>query len=303
MEDITLLKKKENNFILKLSFYIIGFGLFILFGYFFLLPINKNMDVIIHVSPNDSLIEVANELKDNGVIKSSLILRLFIYTFYGDKHIGTGDYMFSKNTNPLAVSIQLLTGRHKISPIKVTIIEGSTNNEIIDLLSNKLNNFNKDSFLSDERVKQGYLFPDTYFFYPLTTTDEIINSLTLNFKKRISSLQNEINLSKEDLSDIIIMASIIEKEAKGKEDSFIISGILWKRIKLGMPLQVDIAPITYKELGLPNIPINNPGLLAITSALKPQESTYLYYLHDKNGQIHYATDFKGHRNNIEKYLK
>ena len=99
------------------------------------------------------------------------------------------------------------------------------------------------------------------------------------------------------------MASIIEREAKGDIDRGIISGILWKRISLGMPLQVDAVPDTYKTKGLPESPIGNPGLESIKVAIYPQKSSYLYYLHDKNGVAHYAKTFSEHDNNINKYLK
>jgi UPF0755 protein len=70
-----------------------------------------------------------------------------------------------------------------------------------------------------------------------------------------------------------------------------------------MPLQVDAMPDTYKNKGLPNSPIGNPGLKAIEAAIHPQTSPYLYYLHDKNGNIYYAKTFTEHEVNIKKYLK
>ncbi|MFA6999728.1 MAG: endolytic transglycosylase MltG [Candidatus Paceibacterota bacterium] len=197
----------------------------------------------------------------------------------------------------------VIKGDHKIDQIKITFIEGSTNEDIIKLLSDKIPNFNKDAFLNDPRSKQGYLFPDTYFFFPFATPDEILKAMTLNFTKKVSLLDQDIKSSGKSLEDIIIMASILEKEASGKEDIGIISGILWKRIKLGIPLQVDIAPTTYKEIGLPEKPINNPGLRAIKAAINPIETPYLFYLHDKDGRVHYAVNFNEHKSNIVKYLK
>ena len=99
------------------------------------------------------------------------------------------------------------------------------------------------------------------------------------------------------------MASILEGEANGKEDIYIISGILWKRINLGMPLQVDVDKSTYKEKGLPSEPLNNPGLLAIKAAMAPESSVYLYYLHDEDGVVHFARSFEEHKKNINDYLK
>lgn len=197
----------------------------------------------------------------------------------------------------------IMRERNKVDQIKITFIEGSTNEDIVRLLSEKVPSFNKDAFLNDPRSKQGYLFPDTYFFFPFTTGDEVLNMMTLNFTKRVSPLDQDIKSSDKSLKDIIIMASILEKEASGKEDIGIISGILWKRIKLGIPLQVDIAPTTYKESGLPEKPINNPGLRAIKAAINPIETPYLFYLHDKDGRVHYAVNFNEHKINIAKYLK
>jgi UPF0755 protein len=99
------------------------------------------------------------------------------------------------------------------------------------------------------------------------------------------------------------MASILEGEANGNLDAPTISGILWKRISLGMPLQVDVDKKTYREKGLPQNPLNNPGLVSIKAAIKPEKSNYLYYLHDKGGIVHYAVTFEEHKQNINKYLK
>ena len=103
--------------------------------------------------------------------------------------------------------------------------------------------------------------------------------------------------------DIIIMASIIEEEAKGDADRAYISGILWKRLSINMALQVDAAKETYQNRGLPEKPIVSPGLKAIKAAIHPQNSSYLYYLHDKEGGVHFAKSFAEHINNKTKFLK
>jgi UPF0755 protein len=121
------------------------------------------------------------------------------------------------------------------------------------------------------------------------------------------------------------MASILEAEARTTETRKIISGILWKRMEIGMPLQVD-APFqyiigkntfqlttndlkfdspynTYKYKGLPPGPIGNPGLDAISATVNPIKTNYLYYLSDVRGNMHYAKTFAEHVINKEKYLK
>ena len=122
------------------------------------------------------------------------------------------------------------------------------------------------------------------------------------------------------------MASIIEREATGNQEEMqIVSGILWKRIREGMRLQVD-APFmytlgkrsdeltlkdlasdspynTYRKKGLTPTPIGNPGIQAIYAALNPIESSYYFYLHDSRGTIHYAKDHDGHIRNKNQYLR
>ena len=124
-----------------------------------------------------------------------------------------------------------------------------------------------------------------------------------NIKPKIASIFDTIKASGQDTLALIIMASILEEEANGVDSPAVISGILWNRIKIGMPLQVDAVPSTYKTKGLPKAPVSNPGLAAIESAWKPKESKYLYYLHDKEGNIYFAKTFDEHRQNIRKYLK
>ncbi len=99
------------------------------------------------------------------------------------------------------------------------------------------------------------------------------------------------------------MASLLEKEAPDTLNRQIISGILWKRLSLGMPLQVDVDRDTYLHKGLPLGPITNPGLDAILAAATPTTTPYLYYLSDKDGKFHYSKTFDQQLANQRKYLK
>ncbi len=295
-------KKKTSVFPYVLDF-ILLIGVFLIFFHYVFSAPSRERDVTIHITSNESLDKVAKDLKDFKIIRYPVAFKIFITILSLDKHIQNGDYLFSKEDNLFSVTWQIIKANHKVSKVKVTFTEGMTNEDMANVLSDKISSFRRDLFLSDPRSKEGYLFPDTYFFYPLSTTDEILNEMSSDFNKRIAPLNLEIKSSGKNLSQIITMASILEKEAKGKNDSSIISGILWKRIKLGMPLQVDAAPVTYKRSDLPDSPIGNPGLLAINSALHPTPSPYLFYLHDSSGQVHYAEDFSEHRSNIAHYLK
>ena len=144
-----------------------------------------------------------------------------------------------------------------------------------------------------------------------------------NFNKKVEKL-NLTLLSDNELNKIVTMASLIEKEAGNNEEMPFISGILSNRLKKNMPLQVDASFIyllgkkssdltkddlkidspynTYVNKGLPPGPINNPGMNAILASLNPAKTPYYFYLHDKDGIIHYAKTFEEHKINKRKYL-
>lgn len=310
MDDITPEIKKSSFFrshkVLYLVFLIFFFCIFIYYS-LSAPPANRsiinNQGVTIHISKNESLSQVALELEEKGIIKYDFALKAFVTLFGSADKVPRGDYLF-KETKPVwTVAWMLARGNHNIDPLKITFREGIKIEDMAELLSSKLPAFRKDIFLSDERTKQGYLFPDTYFFFPMTTSDEIIDEMSQNFKKRISTLEDEIKKSGHSLDDIITMASIVELEADGTNDAPTIAGILWKRINKRMPLQVDAAPVTYKTLGLPDAPIANPGMVSIKATLEPKNSPYLFYLHDKSGMVHYAITYDEHKNNINRYLR
>jgi len=292
--------KRLKNLILNIF---LALGFVSVFIYYFLSAPALNKDVIIHIPKGESINNISTQLENNRAIRNSLTLKIFVKFLSLDKGVITGDYLIKKQSPVWVIAWQISHGRHNIKPIKVTIREGLTNEQIAILLADKLAGFRKDLFLEEVNGKQGYLFPDTYFFFPLDTSSEIVEKLSDNFNIRIKEVSNDLKLSGKNLSDTIIMASILEGEASGENDISIISGILWKRISIGMPLQVDIDKRTYINKGLPIEPLNNPGLLSIRGAINIENSPYLYYIHDKNGNVHYASSFEEHKSNINKYLK
>jgi len=269
----------------------------------FLAPSKSNDSIMIHVVKNESITTIASQLKEDNAINSSTTLKILIKFFNSSGKIARGDYKFDPHESVLHIALQIAQSHHNVDPIRVTFKEGATNTEMASTLTKDLPNFDSASFLALVNGKQGYLFPDTYFFFPLSTPEEIVETLSGNFDTQIAPLKAEIASSGKPESDIIIMASIIEKEAHGQDDNGLISGILWKRIANGMPLQVDAAPSTYKQKGLPLQPISNPGIQAIEASLHPIASPYLFYLHDKNGMVHFATTYSEHERNIARYLQ
>ncbi|PIP73278.1 MAG: hypothetical protein COW88_02715 [Candidatus Lloydbacteria bacterium CG22_combo_CG10-13_8_21_14_all_47_15] len=146
-----------------------------------------------------------------------------------------------------------------------------------------------------------------------------------NFIEKISTTAPAIKDFGESVHDVVVMASLLEKEARTMETREVIAGILWKRLKDGMPLQVDaVFPYingkntfqlsledlqvdhpynTYTRKGLPPGPIANPGLDAIIAAINPEDTPYYFYLSDKEGMMHYARTFDGHLANKARYLR
>ncbi len=228
------------------------------------------------------------------------MFEMFMIMYGGEKHLVASDYLLEGRLPAYEIARRMERGESHLAPVKVVIPEGFDDSQIAEAFGSRLSLFDKTKFL--KTAKEGYLFPDTYFFFTHSDEADVLKSMTDNFARKLSSIKPEIVSSGKSEKDIINMASIIEHESNGNERG-IISGILWKRISLGIALQVDAAPETYKSRGLPKEPICNPGIEAIKAAIHPVNSPYLYYLHDKDGNIHYAKSFAEHKANISKYLK
>lgn len=277
------------------------------------------------IDRGQTLFSVSQELFDDGVIKSKRAFEIAMITIGSEKNISDGEYFFSERMTVIEVAMRISGKQFGIDKKQVTFPEGFTVVEMANRLVSVFPDFDRELFLLLAKDDQGFLFPDTYGFFPSLAPDIVVTTLKRNFEKRIASIENEFAQSKFTREEIVTMASIIEKEARGENDREVISGILWKRIEIGMPLQVD-APFlfllgkqssdltlkdlamdspfnTYRYKGLPPAPINNPGLASIKAALNPKASPYLYYLHDADGGIHYASTYKEHQANIKKYLK
>ncbi|MBI2024314.1 endolytic transglycosylase MltG [Candidatus Giovannonibacteria bacterium] len=246
-------------------------------------------------------------------MKISNILKIFIFIFIAAILAGTYLVLTRKPVIRIAETV------------RVTIPEGYNVRQIAAALEDA-GLFSSEDFLAKAEIEEGFLFPDTYEFYKETTPTNVINKMKENFSDKVlSRIEKVLREKDKKLSEIIIMSSILEKEAALEKDWKIISGILWKRIDAKMPLQVDASLTyvtgkpssdltdgdlamdspynTYKNLGLPASAISNPGLGAIEAALNPEKTSYWFYLSDKEGEIHYAKTFEEHKLNKNKYLR
>jgi UPF0755 protein len=281
--------------------------IFCSYFFFFKAPKNFPENAIKNIEVGTTLRSLSFDLKKEGYINSRMAFESFVILYGGERHIQPGDFLFKNKLPVFELARRISLGIRGLDPLRITIPEGYNSLEISEVFDSKLPNFNEEEFLKNAMPLEGYLFPDTYFFFPTATEADVIKSMRENFDKKVGSLSPTTHpegpSQENTLKKVVTMASIIEKEANGDEDREYISGILWKRLDIGMALQVDAWPESYDRRGLPDKPIANPGLEAIRAAMNPKSSEYLYYLHDNAGVIHYARSFSEHKANIAKYLK
>lgn len=280
---------------------VVGLFLFVIFSaHIISAPSNYPEHSIISVEKGFTLNQVSESLESTDVIRSKSLFKVFVALLGTQSGVKAGDYYLHYRESSLSLAWRVVQGKHNIDEVKVTIPEGFNNQEIADLFDEEFPLFDEKKFLTLSLDQ--YLFPDTYFVKVSARAEDVIEILNRNFEDKIHSVQEQLDSSKHTMEEIIIMASLIEGEVQTKEDKEIVSGILWKRLSIGMALQVDSAPITYEEPGLPERSINNPGLVSIEAALNPKSSPYLYFISDKEGKTHYARTLDEHIQNIQKYL-
>jgi UPF0755 protein len=218
----------------------------------------------------------------------------------------------------------------------VVISDGLRKEEIADILSQKLgwDSSMKNEWLTKDTITppeyfEGVYFPDTYLIPVSETPLQVARRFQAHFNEKFIEYSKEATQNNIKWTTALTLASIIQREAGGKSDMPLISGILWNRLLKNMRLEVDStlqyargdagngwwAPITvvdkkidspfntYLHTGLPPHPISNPGLAAIDAAINPQKTNCLYYIHDSSKMIHCSADYNSHLENIKRYLQ
>lgn len=293
--------------------------------FIFLPPTNFPVGSIVLVPTGVPAAEVAEELGRARVIAHPLALRLLLRLEGVDGGVQSGAYRFQSPENLFSVARRITTGAYGLPAVRATFTEGMTVRDMASRAADALPLISAADFSLVARPNEGYLFPDTYFFSPSVTAESIVKTLRANFDTKIKALSPAIDASGHSLSDIVIMASLVEKEARTSANRRIVAGILWNRLEKNMPLQVDAvfgyinnrdtyspsltdlkidSPYnTYVYKGLPPGPINNPGLDSLDAAVNPTKTDYFYYLTGSDNQMHYATTYAEHQANQKKYLK
>jgi UPF0755 protein len=299
--------------------------LFFLFFFWWQPPVSFPINTIYSVKEGAGISKTATDLCEKSIIKSEFWFKSFLVMFGGLKGLKAGDYALADNQSVFAIAYRLSHADYRLDLIKITIPEGLNVFEISKIISQKFPQITSEQFIKEAAKEEGYLFPDTYNFLPNSTAKEILSAFKENFQIKIKTIESEITKFGKPLGDVIKLASILEEEARTTETRQIVAGILWKRLLMDMPLQVDASfkyingkgtkDLTLDDLkidspynsylykGLPPTPISNPGLEAIRAAISPIKTDYLYFLSDKNGVMHYAKTYSAHLQNKELYLK
>ncbi len=308
----------------RLSIKIVGVFLAVLLICVLHTPIKFLPNSLVTIPSGASFFEVASLLEKEHIITSPLLLRVFSAVLGGTKTVQAGEYFFEKPEGAARVAWRLTRGVHGLESVRVVLPEGLSVAQMGDVLARELPRFDADAFVRLASGKEGYLFPDTYFFAINATPEAVIAVLSERFDVVAADLGLTATSSQRSMADVVTMASILEKEAKTFEEKQIIAGILWKRLAIGMALQVDAAFMytlgkasheltsedletdspynTYTRTGLPLTPISNPGRESLEAALSPTDSEYFFYLTGNDGNMYYAEDFDGHKRNKAEHL-
>lgn len=287
-------------------------------------PANFPLGTLVTVPEGATLSETAESFEHTGVVRSALALEILMRLTGQEHDVHAGDYLFKEPKNVFAIARAVATGAYGLEPIRIRVPEGATSKEMAKLFGTQLERFDRERFLAAAREEEGYLFPDTYFFLPNTTDEQVLSTMRQNFDAHIKIIGEQIVTFGRSLDEVVIMASLLEREARNTEDRRAIAGVLWNRLERGMLLQVDAAFLytlgkstfdlsvkdltsddpynTYKHKGLPPGPIGSPSLDSLLAAVTPVNHDYLYYLADNNHVTHYSKTYEEHLQKKRKYL-
>ncbi len=306
--------------------------------------------ITVLVEKGEGLKEIGQKLKDQGLIDNVKTFELYAFLSRAKNKFWPGEYKVEIGMG-LKDLIKILIKSPLAQEREITFIEGLTNKEIaeflkeqeiiskeeflieLNLVSQDQETLDKYDFLPEvveksfkDAMLQGFLFPDTYRFYKETTAEAIIKKMLDNFNEKIDiELRQKAEQAGRSLFEIIIMASIIEKEAPLDQDRRLIADVFWRRLEVGWALEscatinyilgypkarlsIEDTRIpspynTYINAGLPPGPINSPSLSSIKAALSPLENDYCCFLSTDEGEMIFSQTVEEHNRNKSIYLK
>lgn len=280
---------------------------------------------------------IANNLEKEGFIRSSTLFLIAGKFMVSEKEIMAGEYVFPPNINLFDILLFFKYG--KVNYRKIMVQPGFDINRIAELLESeglvdaqKFKELTRDRELIDllginVTNLEGFLYPDTYYFFKGSSPKKMVKKMVLRFKNAFTpDLADKASKLKMSEKDIITLASLIEKEAVAEGDRPLISAVFYNRLKRNMPLQSDPTVIyalgsrydgdikkkdlslkssynTYVTRGLPPGPIGSPGIESIRAALYPANVNYLYFVSKNDGTHQFSKTLEEHNRAVAVYQK
>lgn len=330
--DVQRLMKSHSSIIIRLIIFFFVLGAVVGIGLMWWIDSTSPIDErdlqsqVFTVSSGEGVRSIASRLAQDGLIRSPISFYIVVKLLGIERKIEAGDFRLNRSMHAKDIAKELT---HGILDIWITTLEGWRVEEIATKLTKELD-IPAQEFL--KWAQEGYMFPDTYLISKDATASAIAKNFQDTFDVRVTTAMRE-DTKKTGLTieEVIVLASIVEREGKSEEDRPVIAGILLNRLKADWPLQADAtlqyalgyqanekswwkkyltdedkkisSPFnTYEHVGLPPFPISNPGLSSIRAVIYPAKTDYWYYLHDPNGGVHYAKTLEEHNANVDKYL-
>jgi len=289
--------------------------------------------VSVTIENGASLPIISNLLEEHELVRDGWSFQWFVRWKRLASKLQAGEYVIPRNLTFLEITEVLQHG--KSSEIRITIPEGSTITQIDAILSKKSLTESGDFIACTNfcdlgfRISslEGYLFPSTYYVNPKTfTSKKFVQRLYNTFQQQTSDLMKKVQESGRTLNEVVIVASMIEREAFGDnlEEKQKIADVIWKRLDERIHLGIDATtryelnewkrPLytedfdsdspynTRRTMGLPPTAISNPGNDALRAAVDPLDTEFYYYLHDNSGQVHFGRTLEEHNANKREYL-
>lgn len=291
------------------------------------MPVDPNAKVqAFVVKEGESTDQILKRMEEMGIIRSSLAFKVFLKTSQKAASIQAGTFKLSGAMSLDEIMQNLSKG---VVDKWVTLLEGWRVEQMAKQLNAELG-MDQAAFLKS--AKEGYMFPDTYLFNKEVTPADIASTLENTFDQRYSEdLQNKVKANGLTPAQGVILASIVEREARSDGERQRVASILLHRIKIGMKLDADATvqyardsikikngtlekfwqPVTgddnhsinslyntYLNNGLPPGPICNPSLSSLKAVAAATSTPYLYYYHDSQGRSYYATTLDEHNANV-----
>lgn len=300
---------------------------------------DEGREVVVAVPINSSANQVGEILKQNDLVRSPGFFTYYARLTGMDSQIKAGQYKLNSSFSTKELLNELVAGR--LAQQSFTVPEGYTTAQIADLLNSKGLADKKDflkavsaaefdyPFLKDlpagEKRLEGYLFPDTYQVASDSTPVSIIDMMLERFAREMDELDYAAQAGRSGvtLQEAVIIASLIEREALMDEERPLIAGVIYNRLKIDMPLQIDATvqyalgttkpELSYQDLeiespyntymiyGLPPGPIAMPGHKSLLAAVRPTDTEYLYYVVNPDGSHAFAATLEEHEANMEMY--